>query len=758
MKYRHSLRMGFLILILLLSIQTVFAQIRPAMNVYINWTPNEQLTSIDINNNGTPEAGDDFRYVDMQIYATGNVAFWAVDLSCTIGSTAILELISLDFPDEWGRLATNDNVDNDDFYYTPQSSSEIYVGSTFAFTVTRIGVMNAPLGVTGQNYTQLIASARFRVLPLTSNTAVTPVCRTMNFLDRDGNISIRGRQTRLGNLSIRVGYTLSGTALREGTAKQNNIRVTCYSFEGADFKTTHTDLRGNFHFGGAISTTDTANWLRDYGMYRCLFTSEYVLGVDDVQILQSVVYFDLQSPQYHLMPIVLRAGDHQDNDFINFADIFTLTTIYGNIVPPFDIGDANGNGIVDDTDLVITAGNINTPTQLFSGADNGTDVTAYLSNHVIYGIGRDLDPRASFPNSKIWLGDALSGGVTPMNARSRTRDFWPQLSPDGTQVAYVSENARSKLLGLSVLNAANGRSQSFRMPRGWTLNALAPSWSPDGSQIAFVCAENTASNAIDVGILYNRGDICIINTLDRTGRAIFQLGVSSQIYPPTWMTYDLNLLTPELEAGYVLLYGGVDNKIHYYDLAHGTQGIVPISAGGSDELYQPNIVHYLFNGNTYLSYIIDPFNDVDPVDGINDFDPHIQVGTIAYDGTDFGGQIVSNVADASTGVTAGLSATHVSLASFTTGVDYYDISPTLDIMFYLEYNDALTVNAQDPFIMYTAMHDNTTPLTWGAAEKHIPDSFIGNPVGVTNGNGIYKPTSDNPTYLHAQRATFDWIP
>ena len=74
---------------LLIAITPVLAAPRPYINVSAVVHPQTTLDSLDVNGNMVFDAGDDFRYVDVQIYAQGNVQFWAVDMACTFTQTAL---------------------------------------------------------------------------------------------------------------------------------------------------------------------------------------------------------------------------------------------------------------------------------------------------------------------------------------------------------------------------------------------------------------------------------------------------------------------------------------------------------------------------------------------------------------------------------------------------------------------------------------------------------------------------------------------
>ncbi|MBZ0298348.1 MAG: hypothetical protein K8J31_01350, partial [Anaerolineae bacterium] len=84
----RRLSLGILFVALaLLSISPVLAAARPAMTIRPIWRPGEQLTTLASSN--------DSRYVDVQLLATGNVQFWAVNLACSF-SPNVLESYTFD--------------------------------------------------------------------------------------------------------------------------------------------------------------------------------------------------------------------------------------------------------------------------------------------------------------------------------------------------------------------------------------------------------------------------------------------------------------------------------------------------------------------------------------------------------------------------------------------------------------------------------------------------------------------------------------
>lgn len=704
---------------LLMMVSPVLAQFRPVMNVYVNWTPDTTLSS----------SGADEHYVDAEFYVDGNVQFWAVEIQCNFGNGTQLifeNTTDLVFSDPWSTDGSFVQTGTADTTQAENSVGRYYDSrGLFGFTASRVGVTSLPMGVNGSDYTLLVARARFKVADLIVNTPVQAICRVMNFLDRDGNIAVRGRQTRINGLQVFVGYTLSGSVLRQGTRTHVNTQVTCtFDPDGAatPVYTTMTDIRGNFRFGGATQITQP-NLLRDYGLYLCEFQSHLDGVSPDNAILTGQTYFSLNSPSMSLLPIILRSGDFDNSNLIDLSDIALVTSNFNNIgFTPLTNGDANADGRVDAADLAIVTGN-----------DDFTDPNP--SDHMIFSMGRDFDARAIFPNSKIWWGTPTSGQVYSLVLRSLTRDFWATLSPDGLEIAYVSVNARTGQHTLAFGTVAGGRGIPIRPPRTFTDHMLAPSWSPDGNRLAFICTpDDVAGNN---GLRYNEGDICIVNREDRTLATLFNLGVDARIFPPTWMPYGPN------DNDYLIIYGATDGTVRYFDLAQQTQGVVPLydDGAGADNIYDmPIFQRNIRTGTNYIAY---RYN----LDGSSD--PYIRIGTLFYDGTNFSG--------AATGLVDGSAHFALNGTADTTGVDFYDVSPQLDIVFYHSYNYIIAnpglASALDA---YFTVDSNGGFVS--APIVHYADGFIGNPVTETINGGIWSGSYNVPTMLHAQRATIDWVP
>jgi len=691
---------SMIVLVLLLPIQPAAAQVRPQMNILANWTPDQQLTSI---------VGDD-RFVDLQLIVQGNVQFWAVDVACNIGRSGELTLVDFTLPEStWGTVGS-------DAFSVPDEGNlgALFSNGTLAFTATRIGASNTPVGENGADYSLLVATARFQVNDLDTNVSVAATCRTINFLNRDGQVVTRGRQTRVNNLDVLIGYTLEGTILRQGSRTHDNIEVTCEHLGTATILTTLTDRRGTFRFGGARNTSDIPNLLREFGLYECTYISKLNGIAEDTQFLQSRTLLNLTSPAQVLLPVVLGVGDFAQSNLIDLADLNAVTGAFGPS-EAYGPGDANGDRRVDASDVAIVASNVDL-----------NDTTPLLEEHVIYGLGRDFDPRELFPNSKIWWGTPQAGQANEL-INSRTRDFWPQVSPDGMEVAYVSVNARSGQHELFIGNTSRGRGAPFRFPRTFSDDILAPSWSPDGNRLAFICT----TGANDQGFLFNEGDICLVNRDDRGGNTLVRLNVNTEIFPPAWLSYDADIGTAEIEQAFLLIYAE-NNQLKFYDLGTGATGSIPDTGVASD---MPVVVNH-FSGDSFLFYRFDN-------SGTNE----LRVALLEYDPAS------GFAALGAAGQTGGTTNPKHMIVDSSANVEYYDVSPLLDIMFYdssffdfnnLDYNGTNIIGAGG---------DN-----WASGTIHSVDSFIGNPNTVFFGGGLWNGDESLATELHAHRATFDWIP
>lgn len=713
-----------LALIILPAEASSAAQVRPQIDVIPIFRPGTILDSIDVDGDGVFDNGvDEFNYVDVQIFIQGNVQFWAVDFECSINRNSLTgythdngggatpgdpgdDVPMVRWGPDWGTIGTE---------FTEFLPTPLYNAATGAvsFTASRLGSV-APFGLNGQSYSALVATLRFRVLDLIRDSNSTISCRTTQFLNRDGNLVVRGRVQRAPNLAILAGYEINGAVLYQGSRTHAGISVQCF-FDPAGTNVVQplqqTNARGDF------SLPD----LREQGLYRCLFYSNFVDGNPLVRsddfFLAGETFFYLTGDSFTLLPVVLRGGNTATNggggEIIDALDLAEITGPgRWDSVPaaPFTAGDANGDRRVNEADLAIVSANW--------GQQEDISYT-----HMVYSLGTDYEGDI-FPNSRIWWGEPSSGPVYDL-VSSRSPDFWGTMSPDGSHVAFSRYNTRTgqfELFTAETRNIPRGRNVQITPRRDFVYDSFAPSWSPDGTRIAFACSQRDTSGG---GFplhdwLTNNTSICVV---DADGRNVHVIGSNSRIYPPAWMNND------------VVIFAGDDTHpvcpdslcAFDYTLNQTIKVANELDFGASDIVDMPVI--RVYEGTTYLFYRLYRASSARHIIG---------GGTITYANGVFGGGIPNAV----NGVT------HVHLAISETpstptniGVDYYAVSPLLDIVFY----------GRNDYTFYNSRHNNAVPLTWiTPAEAHIVDGFVGNPTWDGNLATF--------TELHGHRATVDWVP
>lgn len=692
-----------LLLLLIMAVQPASAQL-PTMSVLARWTPDEQLTSV---------AGDT-RTVRLEVSVRGNVQFWAANMGCNIGFGSPLALTNLELAPAWeadlGRAITEPPLDDGGF-----NADGLFVGNRLALTISRVGFDQPPLGQNGVTYTLPLFTATFQVSDaLTTQTTVAASCTTNKFLNRNGGTAVNGLQSSLPALVLRPGYQLSGRVTRQGVTNNTGINVACEHLETTTTYNASSNFLGDFTF----STVDGSFFgdpLREFGWYRCTYSD-----ANNV-LLNGESYINLRTPSYRFLPVQLYTGNADDAapsaDSVTLEDLVLLTGNFGTRVTAFTNGDVNGDSNVNDVDLALTAANV------------GRSGPTHMSN-VLYGMATSVSTTVPQPNSKIYRGTPESGAVTPLSTFSSTRDFWPQASPDGSEVAYVAFNQFQNRYELKVASAATGFGANVTN-FAFRDDSFAPSWSPDGGRIAFICAAsyNASAGVIDNVYQENIGDICIHSRSDFSGNSLQRLGVQTELFPPAWVEYS--------DGQYGLIYSEND-VLKFQDLATNaapiTIGAAPITGD------RPVVINYYNNAGDIDNYLFYRDNAGD-----------IQATFISnYDGTTMTLGSEVTVVD-------------VTATSWTdaTAVDYYDVSPLLDVMYYTFADQTLFTNLQLQF-------DDDNPLTppvitdgWSVSGQHRVDGATGTPavVGGNNTPGPWTPSDVNTeTDYHAQRITFDWIP
>lgn len=697
-------------LLLLVVVPTLAQAYRAEMTVTPIWRPGQQLTS-------TPT---DLRYVELELHAEGNVQFYAVNIACTVGRGE-LEAYTWDndgsaTPDDhgdnlpmvlWGPEWTNNggfvSVDSNDGY---EGYDWDGVG-TITITATRLG--NVPsIGQNGNSYSTLLATLRFRVAQgIDRDSNVSASCRTLDFLDRDGESVVRPRAGRGQSLVLKTGYTVTGTVLRQGSRDHEGIDVSCDNIDDADpALTATTDRSGKFEFGGRGST------LRDFGWYECTYDDP----VTNSTYVSKSTGFGLneQNPQQYLLPVVLAAGNIDDttggseND-IDDDDLDFMTTNWqpnDRLNNPYDSVDVNGDTKADEQDLALFAGNYSPG---YDGPQNGS--------HFIFGMATESG--GDLRNTQAYWTGGDGGAPEAFDARSRNQTFAPQVSPDGTQMVAVQQDSRTKKYVLAFSPMDRFRMSAVRFPRDFAWDTLAPSWSPDGERVAFICSWQDDNS----GYNYNEGKLCII---DSSGNNFRVLADDAKIYPPAW--YDNN----------VIIYGGTsDNSVCadtlcYFDLYQSsarllssniTDADMPTFSNEVPDPYNPLLVYRYTNGSNKTLYRAQPQYN--------------------FDGNEF-----ANVETRGNGnhVTMGLSDKVAYYTMFRGDVSWYEFD---------------VVNSQ--YQTDTEFRRSWAHNGWADNDAFSVDGWFGSPAYATNPDGSnsglpWDGSSNAGTQFYVERATLQMIP
>ncbi|MBN1430128.1 MAG: PD40 domain-containing protein [Anaerolineae bacterium] len=112
---------------------------------------------------------------------------------------------------------------------------------------------------------------------------------------------------------------------------------------------------------------------------------------------------------------------------------------------------------------------------------------------LLYGSMRGAQPGLYYLTSDGQFSSSLELG----DAHQHTA--WPDVSPDGSKIAFVSMTSTLQIIGIFVLDHADDT--IFQVTQGDGTN---PSWSPDGTRLAYTCNNGT--------------DVCVIN-IDGTEQA-----------------------------------------------------------------------------------------------------------------------------------------------------------------------------------------------------------------------------------------------
>ncbi len=648
---------GLVVCLLLTGIIPVMAQAAPAITVAPIWMSSTILASENSNGGAfpsfddddcydpvTPGCGpgdttfdDDVQYVDTEIWVTSSVNFWAVQMTCTVNKT-LLEGYTQDLGDDGifgnGDEWTPDYRDDMPMVWLDDSwdgrshmIEQPFNASTgtFGFTATLLG-NTPPLGSNGTNFTFPMARIKFRVRP-SAVAGTSPLACTSSFLDRDGKPVVTPVYKAPPPLNIIPGYIISGNVKYQARASHANIGVNCTNQDTGLSRTAKTDAAGNFKV-----TTRSRGW------YECLFFGNIIDVNPDVEqsdlYLRTFLGTHLQNVNsYTFLPITMPSG----NAAITTADDCDPGTPGIQFCPDEQIsmddlnivtdaanwnktgttparGDVNGDGKTDKSDLVIVGAN-------FGESEN------YYYEHLIYSLPRDY---AQFQNSKTWVGRQELNYVTPLiTPAANTRDLWAALSPDGSKIAFVRSDAPVNGVsryGLWIVNADGKTGLKRLTPPKWNdivpCDAFAPSWSPDGSKIAFICSWYGSGAS---GI---RGDEGYISLVDTNGNNLQVLNYAlSRIFPPAWFS-DIQMFYGAPDHAGFSCTNGLCNLDYRRDQS---RPVANVPAGADMPRMSDGRLVYRYNGGLRFAEVdqncTDHFSGCEAVKGYTAFPPDV-AGTV----------------------------------------------------------------------------------------------------------------------------------
>jgi hypothetical protein len=555
-----------------------------------------------------PMAGDDeVNYTDLSFSLLSNVSFWTMQITCTQTPNTALSFYTFD---AFG-LSTANPGDNIAPYvqgtiWGIDSISPIVQpnNTTGGFSVT-MSRQNNPgavmIGENGVERTYGMGTMRLRVRPqlnaptnnansTTYNQSITVAC-TANLLDRLGRSL--GTVTSLPITPLRViaGYSIRGQVQYQGLTSHLGIQVTCEeSATSILLGDTETNTMGDWVLNGVRVINP--------GAIDCLYWSNRsnpteFNNTNDAYLAQ-VSYGTLRYGDFQFLPVRLVTGNVDAkppvNSTVDSLDIAAVTAAFDSPVgTSYRAGDTNGDGLVNRVDLALVTNNLGLSAPAFWGM---------YGAHFI--LSAQMTPTNILQDSRISINlepsnrsNVAFGQFVP----GTNRDFWATLSPNGQQLAFVRAIGTGAALRYvlhiaPITNGMVGTPVRVTPATGWNYDDLAPSWSPNGTMLAFICSAVPTSGARPHE--NNRGNLCVVDTTGRNLRALSN--IVTKVSAPAWRN-DTQIFFDAPSAS-----GGLcDNTICLSSLYGNVNFIANLPAGAMHPVYNVNtksLYYFDFNANS----------------------------------------------------------------------------------------------------------------------------------------------------------------
>jgi TolB protein len=258
-----------------------------------------------------------------------------------------------------------------------------------------------------------------------------------------------------------------------------------------------------------------------------------------------------------------RLRDQPAGEKLNVSDLFLMTS----------------NGSTDQTHLVR------------GGSPTWSPDGKYIAYHAsASGTGQPIkgDPGAATIDSDIFIakvGELLEGVAEPKNITHDPAavDDDPDWSPDGRTILFTSHSVADNQINSSTAEiykiSADGSGEPERLTRN-TEEERAPTWSPDGAKIAFMCRKG-GPIVLEIPTTF---EICVMNP-DGTGVTRLTDNTMPDL-TPTW----------SLDGGQIMFHRAVAgvNQLFVMNSTLGEDGSPPVATQVTNTAAAPVAGHNLF--------------------------------------------------------------------------------------------------------------------------------------------------------------------